>query len=123
MELDIKQDAVAIKSFDWDLLLQQTGRKEAIAKEILALFMQDLPNLQEQINSAFQNKQFKNLAEILHKLNGACSYCGMPKLKKLAQELELAIKENNSFSYEKYIHDIDQECNNLKIMIKKTSLI
>jgi two-component system sensor histidine kinase BarA len=44
-----------------------------------------LPQVRNDIEAAFRNKDWDNLAELLHKFIGGLSYCGLPQLKQSAE--------------------------------------
>lgn len=76
-----------------------TKDSNKILKELLHLFIQETPKLQDEINMAFQKKQQKKIANFLHKLLGSCAYCGWLRLKISILILENAIAQGN-YSYE-----------------------
>ena len=45
-------------------------------------------------NKAFDNNDFEELHFQVHRLHSACSYCGVPKLKTIVDEIETQLKEN-----------------------------
>lgn len=75
-----------------DSVLTKDSNK--ILKELLHLFIKETPSLQTEINLAFQKKQPKKLASLLHKLLGSCAYCGWLRLKISILELEHAIAQH-----------------------------
>jgi HPt (histidine-containing phosphotransfer) domain-containing protein len=72
-----------------------TKDSNKILKELLKLFIKETPKLQAEINLAFQKKQQKKLANLLHKLLGSCAYCGWLRLKVSILTLETAIAQHN----------------------------
>jgi two-component system sensor histidine kinase BarA len=79
-----------LKAIDWDLGYKLAGGKKELAKELLQSLIQTLPEEKEKINEAFTRLDFTALSEIVHRLHGACCYCGVPLLKSEAQKLEKA---------------------------------
>ncbi|MFZ0218775.1 MAG: Hpt domain-containing protein [Candidatus Aquirickettsiella sp.] len=76
-----------------DKILTKDSNK--ILKELLDLFIQETPQLKAEINVAFRKKKQKNLAELLHKLQGSCAYCGWARLKASIIILENATAKHN----------------------------
>ena len=72
-----------------------TKDSNKILKELLNLFIEETPKLQAEINLAFQKKQKKQLASLLHKLLGSCAYCGWLRLKLSILILENDITKDN----------------------------
>lgn len=64
-----------------------------LAEEMLSMFAQELIEMRTAINQSFENKNFAELGDLLHKLIGGCSYCGLPRLKIAATSLEKARKQ------------------------------
>lgn len=67
-----------------------TKDSNKIVKELLELFIKETPQLQNEINLAFREKQQKKLEDRLHKLLGSCAYCGWIRLKSSIVKLETA---------------------------------
>lgn len=95
-----------------------TKDSNKILKELLHLFIQETPKLQAEINIAFQKKQKKKLASLLHKLLGSCAYCGWLRLKLSILMLENAIAQDN------YAHDLLEQFNaDLEVTLDKAKEI
>ena len=58
--------------------------------------MQQLPEDKAAIEHALSNKNWEQLGDIIHKLHGACCYCGVPALKAASQKAERLIKAGNT---------------------------
>jgi len=76
----------------WEQCLELANDKEEVAKELLEMFVTDLPTVSEQLREAFSNQNLSDLEDIVHKLHGGSCYCGVPKLKSAAAELEKYLK-------------------------------
>lgn len=81
---------------DHQLGTQLAGGKAATAKKLLALLMQQLPEDQTAIEHALSDENWEQLGDIVHKLHGACCYCGVPALKAASQKAERLIKAGNT---------------------------
>lgn len=86
----IKRDE-PIKVIDWDLAYKLTSGKKDLARELFEKLTESLPNNKTQINEAYLSKNWDNLRDFVHYLHGACCYCGVPQLKRCAQNLESAV--------------------------------
>jgi len=87
------QISVVSKVIDWQLALKRTGGKEGLAKEMLTGLINTLFEDQENINQALITQNSSQLKSLIHKLNGACCYTGVPNLNKICQELETQLKK------------------------------
>lgn len=79
---------------DWELGQKLAGGNLSLAKELFSKLLNSLPQDKAQINEDFKMKDWKALRDHVHKLHGACCYCGVPELKRCAKELEAAAAEN-----------------------------
>jgi len=76
------------KSIDWELGKKLAGGRAELAKEFLEKLIQSLPKSKIELNEDYQNEAWEALRNHIHKLHGACCYCGVPKLKRHAEQLE-----------------------------------
>lgn len=79
-------------AIDWDLGIKLAGNKRAIAEEMIALLIKNLPHDLDQIKLAKAASNNKELLRLIHKLHGALCYCGTPRLKQATIHLETALK-------------------------------
>ena len=81
-------------SFDWSLALKQSAGKEDLAREMLAMLVNEFAEIKVQANKALHgdldNVHFN---QIIHKFHGGCSYSGVPKLKNIASVIENELKQ------------------------------
>ena len=63
-----------------------------LAEELLLKLMVRLPEERELISQLVAQNNRTELEHRVHKLHGACHYCGLPQLRKAARELEHALK-------------------------------
>jgi len=81
------------KVIDWPLALKRTGDKEDLAKEMLLGLLEGLSESQTNISRALKKSNTSQLKRLIHKLNGACCYTGVPSLSTVCQELETQLKK------------------------------
>ncbi|WP_440874380.1 two-component sensor histidine kinase BarA [Thalassotalea sp. PLHSN55] len=81
---------------DWPLALRRAGNKEALAKEMLIGLVKSLPESKQAIEEALACQDSQQLKTLIHKLNGACCYSGVPSLAKITQQLETALKKDDN---------------------------
>jgi two-component system sensor histidine kinase BarA len=94
---------------DWDLGLKLAGSNKQLAKDIMSVLIKSLPGDLQDILAVKNDPNI--LLQRVHKLHGAISYCGLPRLKKHLAELELALK-NESFTHlESYFEVLTLEVN------------
>lgn len=78
---------------DWEYGKKLSGGREDIAREMIIMLKEALPNDFAVIKTAFEKKDLAAMQTSLHKLHGAVSYCGVPTLKQTIAYLELALKK------------------------------
>jgi two-component system sensor histidine kinase BarA len=60
---------------------------------MLTGLVDNLAESHEKINNALVNQDINQLKTLIHKLNGACCYTGVPNLMTICQELETQLKK------------------------------
>lgn len=80
-------------TIDLTLGTHLSGGNETLAKDMIRMLQEALPDDFETIKVDYTNQDYDSLQKHVHKLHGAASYCGTPALKKAALELELALKD------------------------------
>ncbi|MDX2369885.1 MAG: two-component sensor histidine kinase BarA [Colwellia sp.] len=77
---------------DWSLAVHRTGGKENLAVEMLIGLVDSLAENHERISNALVSQDTEQLKSLIHKLNGASCYTGVPNLTNICQELETQLK-------------------------------
>ena len=97
---------------DWSLCVKLASGKKSLASEFLDKFMEELIHDQKAIVKHYQDKEINQLKSTLHKLYGACCFCGVPKLKELTLEFENQLKAqpltDHSALYKQLMHLINE---------------
>lgn len=82
-------------SIDWELGIQLAGNKRELAEEMLAILVKNLPTELIELQKNKKSNNYHELLRLVHKMHGALCYCGTPRLKNAASQLESALKKNN----------------------------
>jgi two-component system sensor histidine kinase BarA len=77
---------------DWPLALKRAGNKEELAKEMFKGLVQSLPETKLNISEALTSQDVEQLKVLIHKLNGACCYSGVPSLGRVVHQIETELK-------------------------------
>ncbi len=83
-----------ITCIDKNAALKSSGGRTEIAIEMLGLLLKNLPQDRELINAALHSQDLIVAQEHIHKLHGACCYCGVPELKNCCNAMESILKKN-----------------------------
>ena len=79
---------------DWPLALKRAGNKEDLAREMLRGLVQSLPETKLHISEALTSQDVEKLKILIHKLNGACCYSGVPNLGRVTHQIETELKND-----------------------------
>lgn len=96
-------------SIDWELCVSLAANKVDLAEELLTNFVRHLPEARNTIKQHFLHSQGSELLEAIHKLHGACCYCGVPKLKSITYRLEKVLKADDYTHIPNLIGHLEQE--------------
>lgn len=112
---------------DWSLALKRAGQKETLAKDMFIGLVNSLPESKTNISEALISQDVEQLKVLIHKLNGACCYSGVPSLGKVTHELETELKrgialddlEPEFFEFFEFFEQIDLVLEDATAFIKK----
>ncbi|MGR5066532.1 two-component sensor histidine kinase BarA [Photobacterium sp. DNB22_13_2] len=100
-------------SWDWDLALKQAAGKEDLAKDMLQMLLDFMPEVEMLVNEAIDGKDIE-LWPPIHKLHGSCAYSGVPRLKNLCHTIETELKAGASTDdIEPELFELIDEMNNV----------
>jgi two-component system sensor histidine kinase BarA len=83
---------------DWGQHSQLASNANDLTRELLLMFASQVPETQTAINQAFLRKDYEELDNRLHKLQGGCVYCGLLRLKDAIVEASKTLRENKALS-------------------------
>ncbi|MFW6346789.1 MAG: Hpt domain-containing protein, partial [Halomonas sp.] len=81
-----------LPTIDMALGTRLAGGREWLARELLVGLAASLPESEAAIRAALQAQQDTALLDAVHALNGACRYCGVPRLGLIAETLETRLR-------------------------------
>ncbi len=79
-------------TLDWSLALRQSANKSDLARSMLSMLLEFLPEVRNRVEEQLVGDGAPGLVDLIHKLHGSCSYCGVPRMKKLCQLLEQQLR-------------------------------
>jgi two-component system sensor histidine kinase BarA len=110
-------------SFDWSLALKRANQNEDVAKDILQLFVQQLPELVESIENANQAENYSEMQAKIHQLHGACCYTGVPAMLTLCSDMEGALKSKQIEVAKLRVSKLKRESLYLLLAVKQAKII
>ena len=91
---------------DEAVALKLAGNKPELAAEMMRMMLERLPNEQDSISQLLQQQHWEQLEEVIHKLHGACCYCGVVALKEVCAQCETALKQGDMDTASKSAHQV-----------------
>jgi len=89
--LDAGSDAGTAR--DTEQALRLTNGNQKLAGELFAMLLDELPQRRQWLQQTAAAGDLEGVREHAHKLHGSASYCGVPRLKHRAAELERAARD------------------------------
>ncbi|MGY3688238.1 two-component sensor histidine kinase BarA [Vibrio coralliilyticus] len=110
----IEHDNIII---DWQAALKQSANKEDLARDMLQMLIDFIPEVSNVVEAALEEDDFdiEALIHHVHKLHGSSSYCGVPRLKKVCATIEKALRSGTS------LEDIEPELFELQDEMEKVT--
>jgi two-component system sensor histidine kinase BarA len=103
-----------LNAIDTKLALERAGGNQDLARELYQMLQNELPNYLSNIKHHFNNGDYAALLEVVHKLNGSATYCGVPALKEAAATMEGHLKQGAEGCYANGFNDILHEIKRLQ---------
>lgn len=110
---------MSLPAIEWERCIALVGGDELLAKKLLLLFMQHLPESQQAISQAYQESNLSGLAEQVHKLYGACCYCAVPNLTQVLIQLRAAIKSGQTNDLNELHQQFSNEVTAIHVMYEQ----
>lgn len=81
---------------DINLSLELSAQKPELARDMLHMLLNDLPEDLRKIRRYFSEQNLAELEAVVHKLHGGSSYCGVPRLKETAAAADRLLQKRAS---------------------------
>lgn len=85
-------------TLDWQLALRQAAGKPDLARDMLQMLIDFLPEVRNKIEEQLVGENPNGLVDLVHKLHGSCGYSGVPRMKNLCQNSFAAASTKRSWS-------------------------
>jgi two-component system sensor histidine kinase BarA len=105
------------QAINWSMCVELVSGKKQLALDFLNEFVKELEKDKETFLNQFKANDFKALSASLHKLHGACCFCGVPSLKEQVKKCELKAqsKQLEQVDFNHLIKLINNVINEFKI--------
>ena len=96
-------------SIDWNLSVELANKNIDLAKQLLVILTDDLPKALIEMEHSFLSNDIETLGNQIHKLRGAASYCGVPRLQSILKHFSEAINDNKADEYKNLLSELTHE--------------
>ncbi|EFS9335023.1 TPA: two-component sensor histidine kinase BarA [Salmonella enterica] len=79
-------------TLDWQLAFRQAAGKPDLARDMLQMLIDFLPEVRNKIEEQLVGENPNGLVDLVHKLHGSCGYSGVPRMKNLCQLIEQQLR-------------------------------
>ncbi len=94
---------------DWALWEKRCGENKDLVKETLGIIIKELPEFKADSQAALAQKNYQELAHIIHKCCGGLKYCGFPQLEAATFALLQALRQEHYGEVESLFQGFCQE--------------
>ena len=115
----VKTATSELKVIDLELGASIIGATSKEAKETIGMLIETFPESQDEMEKAYQKKDFKQLEKAAHKTHGGVAYTGAVKLQKALRILVDTIRANNLNEVDKLYKNACSEMDELIKSYKK----
>ncbi len=96
-----KEEPKKVTSIDLDELSKKIGLPAAMIEKLVDTFIEDTPNILEDLHKAVREKDLPNIQLYAHSIKGSAANLSLDELQAKAKEMEFAVKESRSdYDYE-----------------------
>ncbi|KEA54437.1 histidine kinase [Mangrovibacter sp. MFB070] len=107
-------------SLDWQLAIRQAANKVDLARDMLQMLIDFLPEVRNTVEEQLVGEAPGDLLDNIHKLHGSCGYSGVPRLKNLCFLIEQALRnETPASDLEPELLELLDEMDNVAKAAKK----
>jgi two-component system sensor histidine kinase BarA len=99
----------AYLTIDWPLALKLANNEPDWAKKMLAILAEELPDVKAELQCALAQADHEQVARLVHKLHGACCYCGVPRLKMIVEQFKSVVKPNHPETLNQFAQQLIEE--------------
>lgn len=94
---------------DRDEAIRLAGNQPALAERLLNQLIDSLEDERQRFSALSAQGDLAALLEAVHRLHGACCYCGVPALRTALRAAEDALKQHSSAELQERMAQIDRE--------------
>ena len=117
-----QNNSLSNKMFDYQRAMKNMNEDQQLLTIILTKFFNELDSQRASISSAIREGDLLEAAEVVHKVQGSCAYCGMNSLQIAAKLLEKNLRDRKTtlvqHNHKKFEYEVSRLINSKnKIML------
>ena len=112
-----------LNPIDWEACVKQSNNKPKLAEELLGMLALELPTFITAITTHLKDGDIAQLSHQIHRLHGACCYCGAIRLKQLLHEVEVDIHHYDRTTLEQKVQLILEEVKRVQHALSEKSYL
>jgi len=86
--------------------LALANNNAGLAEEMLTTFIESLKDERDEISDSLKKNDLDELYNAIHRIHGACCYCGVPKLKSISKYLDTKLRNGEIMGINSNIDDL-----------------
>ena len=107
-----------VSLIDWNLALRKTEGDEALVRDIVSAFLEEYPQVLDNLRRAVFNSDAKLLLRAAHTLKNTASFFGAPPVVEVATELELMGRKNQLSAAAERLATLEEHADQLVAELK-----
>ena len=93
------------------MMLEKTQHNKELAKTLFEKLFIELPHQVTAIDMAMKNQDFPTAIDVIHKLHGSASFCGLIDIRKPAKMLEICLHEQDLTPVKNHLNALSVQVN------------
>lgn len=85
-----------LQTLDWPLALQRAANQAPLARELLQLLLNFIPQVTQQVQQLLRGSEAPDILDWVHKLHGGSLCSGVPRLSALCHTLESQLRQGTA---------------------------
>ncbi len=110
-------------TLDWRLALRQAAGKTDLARDMLQMLLDFLPEVRNKVEEQLVGENPEGLVDLIHKLHGSCGYSGVPRMKNLCRLIEQQLRSGTKEKFEPELLELLDEMDNVAREAKQNSRV
>jgi len=112
-------DATADCTLDYARSLALSADSESLLRQIFEIIERDIPDQQQQLLNALQQRDQDKLAAIIHKLHGVTCYASLPRLRQKVLAFQKHLARDKNAPQDQQVEELTAELDAVRQQVKQ----